>query len=69
MHVSDVIYDLAGLYSYTDCFHHRIVLEAAYSLNDRTFSDHIGTILLYAVMVSTGSTLRKLNVVQYSVNT
>jgi sodium/hydrogen exchanger-like protein 3 len=28
-----------------------IILEAAYSLNDRAFVDNLGTILLYAVLV------------------
>lgn len=52
-----LFYGLEILYSHncTGCIVHflnRIVLEAAYSLNDRTFSDHIGTVLLYAVVVS-----------------
>ncbi|XP_037077793.1 sodium/hydrogen exchanger 7-like [Pollicipes pollicipes] len=28
-----------------------IILEAAYSLHDRTFADNLGTILLYAVVL------------------
>ena len=41
------------------CF--RIILEAAYSLHDRTFADNVGTVLLYAVVVSGVSTgMRKL---------
>ena len=31
---------------------YRIVLEAGYFLQDRAFFDNIGTILLYAVVVS-----------------
>ena len=30
----------------------RIILDAAYSLNDRVFVENLGTILLYAVIVS-----------------
>ena len=31
----------------------RIILESAYSLHDRVFMDNIGTILVFAVIVST----------------
>lgn len=32
--------------------YYRIILEAAYSLYDRTFAENIGGVLLFAVLVS-----------------
>ena len=31
--------------------HCSIILDAAYSLNDRVFADNLGTILIYAIVV------------------
>ena len=36
-------------------FNCRIILESAWSLHDRTFFDNVGTVLIYAVIVSMSS--------------
>ena len=43
----------SNIFLYSTCkFILSIILEAAYSLKDRAFVDNLGTILLYAVLVS-----------------
>ena len=63
-----LLVEYADLYCYfpkftPDLFFHfllpPIILEAAYSLYNKAFFDNLQTILLYAVVVSTGTGSRK----------
>ena len=47
-----IIIKVGFFFNYEVCFLFRIVLDAGYFLHTRAFFDNVGTILLYAVVVS-----------------